>query len=180
MKFCFPWNALLVPVHGQLTFHFHTNHEHLNLFRCFNFCFFVLLTFFVNAAVFCKFPQHILVWERSTYCIFIVVQIFFFFFTERRVLQPMQSTLSRWWKAPVFVRQKLKCLGVFFLSIAQWSFLGRHLEAPASFQLLPLSLRCLGFSPAFIYPAALYLGPSSASLSMNCEIRERTGSDWLV
>lgn len=83
-------------------------------------------------------------------------------------------------RSPCVLQDRNSSVWKFFSSVARWCFWGRHLEASASFQLLPVSLRCLGFLTAFIYPAALYLAPSSPSLSINSEIRERRGSEWLV
>lgn len=63
LKFCFQLNVELVPLYGQLTFLFRTNHEHLNPFRCFDFCFFSCLFSLLMQ----RFPVNTwhLIWARE-------------------------------------------------------------------------------------------------------------------
>lgn len=176
-EFCFPWNAQVVPLYGQLTFNFHTNYKHLNPFRSFNFCF-LLLVFVIMQ----RFPVNsrcTSYWvSEATYCVLFVALNYFW---APSPIAEATETLPR------FTDKKLLCSRdrnwsvwkSFYPSLCG-GFLGRHLEARAPFQRLPVTRHCLGILVAFIYPAALYLGPSSLSLSINCKIRERTGSKWLV
>lgn len=139
---------------------------------------FFLFVFFVNAEVPCKYMTSFFGREKPHN----VCSLLHLFISVCRVPQRLRLILrlGSLMRSSCVLRDRNSSVWKFFSSVARWCFWGRHLEASASSQLLPVSLRCLSFLTAFIYPAALYLGPSSPSLSINSEIRERRGSEWLV
>lgn len=150
-------------------------------FAASTFCFFPVF-FCLFSLLMQRFPVntwHLFLGERS-HIMYAHCCIYLFLCAESLSGCDWYSLSVRWWGALVFCKTETQVFGSFSRPSRLGCFWGRHLEASASFQLLPVSLRCLGFLTAFIYPAALYLGPSSPWLSINSEIRERRGSEWLV
>lgn len=124
--------------------------EPISLLRLLFFSCFFLFVFFVNAAVPCKYMTSFFGREKPhNVCSLLHLFISVCWVPERLwLILPLGSLM----RSPCVLQDRNSSVWKFFSSVARRRFWGRHLEASASFQLLPVSLRCL-----LLFPHCLYL-----------------------